>query len=141
MTNIKATLYDGSYHDVDSSEMAFKMAASLAFKKGIEEAKPVLLEPVMKLSIYVPEEYMGDIMGDITKCRGKVLGMEPVEDQPGMQQIIAEVPMSELSNFPTTLRSVTRGKGSFNVEYARYEEVPEIEVSKVIESIKTAENQ
>ena len=77
VTNIKATLYDGSYHDVDSSEMAFKMAASLAFRKGMEEAQPVLLEPIMSLKITIPEEYMGDVMGDINKRRGKILGMEP----------------------------------------------------------------
>ena len=77
VTNIKATLYDGSYHDVDSSEMAFKMAASIAFKKGMEEAKPVLLEPIMSLKITIPEEYMGDVMGDINKRRGKIIGMEP----------------------------------------------------------------
>ena len=79
VTNIKATLYDGSYHDVDSSEMAFKMAASIAFKKGMEEAQPILLEPIMSLKITIPEEYMGDVMGDINKRRGKILGMEPLE--------------------------------------------------------------
>ncbi|ABR50587.1 translation elongation factor G [Alkaliphilus metalliredigens QYMF] len=132
VTNIKATLYDGSYHDVDSSEMAFKIAASLAFKKGVEEAKPVLLEPVVKVNVFVPEEYMGDIMGDLNKRRGRILGMEP---QPkGAQLVIAEVPQSEMFKYATDLRSMTQARGSFQMEFSRYEEVPQSIAEKVVEA-------
>ena len=136
VVGLKATLYDGSYHPVDSSEMAFKTAASLAYKEGMPKASPVLLEPIVTLKAQLPDENMGDIMGDITKRRGRVLGMEPIEDQQGMQSIIAEVPLAEISDFPTVLRSVTRGKGAFTTEFARYEEVPEAVASKVIEAAK-----
>lgn len=131
VTNIKAVLYDGSYHDVDSSEMAFKMAASLAFKKGMEEAKPILLEPIMKLIITVPEEYMGDVMGDINKRRGKILGMEP--DNKGKQIIYAEAPQSETFKYAIDLRSMTQGRGYFEMELEKYNEVPQQLASKIIE--------
>ena len=134
MVGLKATLYDGSYHPVDSSEMAFKTAASLAYKEGIPKADPVILEPFETLNAKVPDENMGDIMGDVTKRRGRVLGMEPVEGEPGMQQITAEVPVAEMSDFPTVLRSATRGKGSFTTEFARYEEAPEAIAAKIIEA-------
>lgn len=130
VTNIKATLYDGSYHDVDSSEMAFKMAASIAFKKGMEEAQPILLEPVMKLTITVPEEYMGDVMGDINKRRGKILGMEP--DDKGRQVIYAEAPQSETFKYAIDLRSMTQGRGFFEMELEKYSEVPQQLASKII---------
>lgn len=130
VTNIKATLYDGSYHDVDSSEMAFKMAAGLAFKKGMEEAQPILLEPIMKLTITVPEEYMGDVMGDINKRRGKILGMEP--DDKGRQVIYAEAPQSETFKYAIDLRSMTQGRGFFEMELAKYNEVPQQLASKII---------
>ncbi|WP_018590455.1 elongation factor G [Terrisporobacter glycolicus] len=130
VTNIKATLYDGSYHDVDSSEMAFKMAASIAFKKGMEEAQPILLEPVMKLTITVPEEYMGDVMGDINKRRGKILGMEP--DEKGRQVIYAEAPQSETFKYAIDLRSMTQGRGFFEMELEKYSEVPQQLASKII---------
>ena len=130
VTNIKATLYDGSYHDVDSSEMAFKMAASQAFKKGMEEAQPILLEPIMKLTITVPEEYMGDVMGDINKRRGKILGMEP--DDKGRQVIYAEAPQSETFKYAIDLRSMTQGRGFFEMELEKYNEVPQQMVSKII---------
>ncbi len=136
MVGLKATLYDGSYHPVDSSEMSFKTAASLAYKEGIPKANPVILEPYGTLTALVPDDNMGDIMGDVTKRRGRVLGMEPVESQPGMQQITAEVPMAELSDFPTVIRSITRGKGSFTVEFARYEDAPEAIAAKIIEAHK-----
>ena len=132
VTNIKATLYDGSYHDVDSSEMAFKMAASIAFKKGIEQAQPILLEPIMKLKITVPEEYMGDIMGDINKRRGKILGMEP--DDRGKQIIYAEAPQAETFKYAIDLRSMTQGRGYFEMELEKYEEVPNAIAKKIIES-------
>ena len=129
VTNIKATLYDGSYHDVDSSEMAFKMAASLAFKKGMEEAQPILLEPIMKLTITVPEEYMGDVMGDINKRRGKILGMEP--DDKGKQVIYAEAPQSETFKYAIDLRSMTQGRGYFEMELEKYNEVPQQLATKI----------
>lgn len=127
---LKATLYDGSSHAVDSSEMAFKVAASLAYRKGLEEAQPILLEPIMKLEVLVPDEYMGDIIGDINKKRGRVLGMEP-ED--GMQKVMAEIPMSEIQRYSTDLKSMTQARGDFRSEFARYEEVPATEVPKIIE--------
>ncbi|MEG2985079.1 MAG: elongation factor G, partial [Peptostreptococcaceae bacterium] len=116
------TLYDGSYHDVDSSEMAFKLAASIAFKKGIEEAKPILLEPIMKLTIVVPDEYMGDIMGDINKKRGRILGMEPIDN--GKQVIYANAPQAETFKYAIDLRAMTQGRGYFEMELDKYEEVP-----------------
>ena len=132
VTNIKATLYDGSYHDVDSSEMAFKMAASIAFKKGIEQADPILLEPIMRLKIIVPEEYMGDIMGDINKRRGKILGMEP--DDKGKQVIYAQAPQAETFKYAIDLRSMTQGRGYFEMELEKYSELPSQLAQRVIES-------
>jgi len=116
--------------------MAFKIAASLAFKKGIEQAKPVLLEPIVKVNIVVPEEYMGDVMGDLNKRRGRILGMEP---QPkGAQLIIAEAPQSEMFKYAIDLRSMTQARGNFTMEFARYEEVPPMLSEKVVESAKMA---
>jgi elongation factor G len=119
---VKGILYDGSYHSVDSSEMAFKMAAMQAFKKGFMEATPVLLEPIMNLKVTVPEKYTGDIMGDLNKRRGRVLGMNPTSN--GKQVVEAEVPMLELTGYCTILRSITGGRGDFEYEFARYEQVP-----------------
>lgn len=130
---LKATLHDGSYHPVDSSEMAFKVAASIAYKKGLVEAQPVLLEPIMYVEIVVPEYYMGDIIGDINKKRGRVLGMESCSDN---QKIIAEVPQSEMFKYATDLKSMTQARGSFNMKFDRYEEVPATEVNKIIEESK-----
>ena len=127
---VKATLFDGSYHPVDSSEMAFKMAASIAYKKGIKEAKPILLEPIMHLEVVVPDSYMGDIMGDVNKKRGRVIGMEPCDKN---QKIIAEVPMAELFKYATDLRSMTQARGTFKSYFERYEEVPEVEFKKIIQ--------
>lgn len=134
VTNIRATLYDGSYHDVDSSEMAFKLAANIAFKKGMEQAEPILLEPIMKLKITVPEEYTGDVMGDINKRRGKILGVEP--DDKGKQVIYAQAPQSETFKYAIDLRSMTQGRGSFEMELDKYEEVPEYIAKKIIEDAK-----
>ena len=134
VTNIKATLYDGSYHDVDSSEMAFKLAANIAFKKGMEEAKPILLEPVMNLSIVVPEEYMGDVIGDINKKRGKVLGMEAFKNN--KEIIYAQAPQSETFKYAIDLRAMTQGRGYFEMELDHYEEVPEQLTQKIIENAK-----
>ncbi|MDO4545626.1 MAG: elongation factor G [Bacillota bacterium] len=130
VVNIKAVLYDGSYHDVDSNEMAFKIAASLAFKKGIAEAKPCLLEPVMKLEITVPDDYMGDVMGDMNKRRGKILGMEPQAG--GGQKLMAEAPQAELFDYAVVLRSMTQARGSFVMNFERYEEVPAQISQKII---------
>lgn len=134
VTNIKATLYDGSYHDVDSSEMAFKLAANIAFKKGMEQAQPILLEPIMKLIITVPEEYMGDIMGDINKKRGKILGIEPTEN--GKQIIYAQAPQAETFKYAIDLRAMTQGRGNFEMELEKYEEVPYQLAQKIILSSK-----
>lgn len=130
---LKATLHDGSFHPVDSSEMAFKIAASLAYKKGLAAANPVLLEPVMHVEVKVPDEYMGDVMGDINKKRGRVLGMEP-ED--GGKKIVAEVPLSEMTKYATDLKSMTQARGSFEMRFERYEEVPASEAAKIIENSK-----
>lgn len=134
MVGLKATLYDGSYHPVDSSEMAFKIAASLAYKNGIPKADPVILEPIGTLTVSMPEDKMGDMMGDITKRRGRVLGMESADNE--MQVLTAEVPMSEMGNFATAHRSITRGKGNFEIKFARYEQAPSDVAEKVIEDSK-----
>jgi elongation factor G len=130
MVGVKATLYDGSYHPVDSSEMSFKMAASLAFKNGIPNANPVLLEPIVTLNATCNDDAMGDIIGDINKRRGRVLGMTPNSD--GTQEIIAEVPEAEMTTFSTAMRQITQGRGSFTTEFARYERCPEHVAQKVI---------
>lgn len=130
---LRAILHDGSYHPVDSSEMAFKIAASLAYKKGLETALPILLEPIMHAEIIVPDEYMGDVIGDINKKRGKVLGMEPYK---GLEKVIAEVPQSEMFEYATDLRSITQARGEFNMHFERYEEVPGTEVDKIIANSK-----
>ena len=137
VVNVKAVLYDGSYHDVDSNEMAFKIAASLAFKKGIAEAKPCLLEPIMKLEIYVPDEYMGDVMGDMNKRRGKILGMEPQAD--GGQKLLALAPQAELFDYAIGLRAMTQARGSFVMTFEKYEEVPAHLANKIIEAHKAEE--
>ncbi len=133
MIGIKAVLYDGSFHPVDSSEMAFKIAGSMAFKKGALQAKPVLLEPIMDLTVVVPENYMGDIIGDLNKRRGRVLGMDQKD---GMQHIKAQVPMSEILRYATDLRSLTQGRGSFVSIFSHYEEVPAMIAEKIIAETK-----
>lgn len=122
VVGVKAVLYDGSYHPVDSSEMAFKVAALQAFKKGIMEASPILLEPIASLKVVVPDKYTGDIMGDLNKRRGRVLGMNPTEH--GYQEIVADIPYMELYGYNTDLRSMTGGSGTFSYEFARYEQTP-----------------
>lgn len=122
VVGVKAVLYDGSYHPVDSSEMAFKVAATQAFKKGFMEANPVLLEPIAALKVVVPDQYTGDIMGDLNKRRGRVLGMNPTEN--GKQEIVADIPYTELYGYNTDLRSMTGGAGVFSYEFARYEQAP-----------------
>ena len=122
VVGVKATLYDGSYHPVDSSEMAFKMATILAFKKGFMEASPVLLEPIISMKVTVPDKYTGDVMGDLNKRRGRVLGMNP--DHEGNTIIEADVPLLEIYGYSTVLRSMTGGSGTFSYEFARYEQTP-----------------
>ena len=138
VVGLKATLLDGSYHPVDSSEMAFIMAAKLAYKAAMPEAGPVILEPIHTLKAHVPNDNTGDIMGDVTKRRGRVLGMEPDED--GLQTIIAEVPLAELANFPTFIRQTTQGRVWFTTEFARYETLPEMLVPAVVEQAKKLGN-
>ena len=134
MVGIKATLYDGSYHPVDSSEMAFKMAASVAFKDGIPQASPVLLEPIGTLKVLVPDEMLGDVIGDINKRRGRIIGMNPAENK--LQEIIGEVPMAEMADFATAMRSITQGTATFTLEPTRYEEVPAMITQKIIDANK-----
>lgn len=134
VVNIKAVLYDGSYHAVDSNENAFKMAASIAFKKGMEAAKPTLLEPVMSMEITVPDANMGDVIGDVNKRRGKILGMEQAKS--GYQKVIAEAPASELFSYAMDLRSMTQARASFTMKFDRYDELPAHMHEKVIEDAK-----
>ena len=129
--NFKATLYDGSYHPVDSNDLSFKLAAILAFKAGMEKAKPVLLEPFVRMEIRIPEEYMGDVMGDLNKRRGRVLGMDHTET--GEQLLLAEVPEAEILKYSIDLRALTQGRGEFEYEFVRYEEVPENISKRIIE--------
>lgn len=129
MVGVKATLFDGSYHPVDSSEMSFKTAASLAYKEGIPKAMPVLLEPILTVTATVNDEAMGDVIGDINKRRGRMLGMTPSGD--GSQEIMAEVPESEMSTFSTAMRQMTQGRGSFTTAFARYDRCPEHIAQKI----------
>lgn len=130
MVGLKTTLYDGSYHPVDSSEMAFKTAASLAFKAAMPNANVAILEPVGTLTVILPNDNLGDIMGDVTKRRGRVLGTNPADGT--MQELVAEVPMAEMGDFTTVLRSITAGRGSYSLEFARYEQAPQPIADKVI---------
>ena len=136
VVNVRVTLYDGSYHSVDSSEMAFKIAASMAFKKGFVDANPILLEPIMNVEITVPEAYMGDVIGDMNKRRGRILGMEP---QGGQEIIRAQAPLAEMFSYGIDLRSMTQGRGSFSMEFDHYEEVPAQIAEQVIAESKKSE--
>ena len=136
VVNLKADLYDGSYHDVDSNEISFKLAAKLAYKNGLPGANPVLLEPVGELKISVPEYMMGDVMGDITKRRGRVMGMTPDEDRKGYTIIEAEAPTAEMMDYTIVLRAMTQGRGSYTFKFIRYEEVPASEAQKIIAKAK-----
>jgi elongation factor G len=137
MVGLRAKLYDGSSHSVDSSEMAFKTAARIAYRKGCSEASPVLLEPILSVEVLVPDEYMGDVMGDVSKRRGRIMGMNQVD---GQQQVLAEVPMSEMAKYATDLRSMTQARGSFTTAFARYEEVPAEVAQKIIDSAEKVED-
>jgi elongation factor G len=130
--DVKATLYDGSYHDVDSNEMAFKIAGSMAFKKGALEATPVLLEPMMSVEVITPEENMGDVVGDLNRRRGMIDGMD---EAPGnMKQVKAQVPLAEMFGYATALRSATQGRASYSMEFSQYSEAP----SNVTDAVMTA---
>ena len=128
---LKATLYDGSFHDVDSSEMAFKIAGSMALKEGALKAKPVLLEPVMKVEVVTPEEHMGDVVGDLNRRRGIIQGMDEI---PAGKVVRSEVPLSEMFGYATDVRSQTQGRASFSMEFLKYAEVP----NNIAEQLKTA---
>ena len=130
VVGVKATLYDGSYHPVDSSEMAFKMATILAFKKGFMDASPVLLEPIVSMKVTVPDKFTGDVMGDLNKRRGRILGMNPLEG--GRQELVADIPLASLIGYSTDLRSMTGGSGEFSYEFSRYEQMPADAQEKVL---------
>lgn len=136
VVGLRATLYDGSYHPVDSSEMAFKLAANIAYKTGMPQAGPVLLEPIGTLSATVPDSNTGDVMGEVNKRRGRIMGMNPGAS--GMQVVEAEVPMAEMHDFTTFIRQVTQGRGSFTFTFTRYEEAPAQVAQKVVEAAKAA---
>jgi len=134
---VKATLFDGSYHAVDSNEISFKLAARLAFKNCLEDAKPTLLEPIMKLEIILKDDYVGDVMGDINKRRGQVSGMEPIAG--GKQRIIAEVPESEIISYTLDLQAMTQGTGAYQREFVRYDEVPNSMLTKLVQELNREE--
>ena len=130
--DVRVTLYDGSYHDVDSSEMAFKIAGSMGFREGALKADPAILEPMMKVEVVTPEEYMGDVMGDLNRRRGLVGGME---DAPAGKIIRAEVPLSEMFGYATDLRSATQGRATYSMEFAKYAEAPKSVVDAVVNRV------
>jgi len=133
VVNLKATLVDGSYHDVDSSEMSFKLAARLAYKSGLPQASPVLLEPISQVKVFIPDDYLGDIMGDMNKRRGRIISIDPDD---GIQVVTAEVPTSEMAKYATDLKSMTSGRGWYSIEFARYEQAPQVIADKVIADAK-----
>ena len=132
VVNLAANLYDGSYHDVDSNEISFKLAAAIAYREGLPKAQPVILEPVGALKVYIPENYVGDVMGDLNKRRGRVMGIEPVDDGNGTQAVLAEVPFAEMTDYVIALRASTQGRGRFDFDFVRYEEVPQNLTDKII---------
>jgi len=121
MVDVKVELVDGSYHDVDSSEMAFKIAGSMAFKEGFAKAKPVLLEPIMNVEVVTPEEYSGDVIGDLNRRRGQITGMD---ESPSGKIVTADVPLAEMFGYATTVRSMSQGRATFTMEFKKYVEVP-----------------
>jgi elongation factor G len=129
VVDIRATIYDGSYHDVDSSEMAFKIAGSMAFQEGVKRGKPIILEPIMKVEVTTPEEFMGDVMGDLNSKRGRI---QQMDERAGVKLVDAFVPLSEMFGYATSLRSMTQGRASYSMEFDHYEEVP----GNVAEEIK-----
>ena len=131
MLDVKVTLYDGSFHDVDSNEMAFKVAGSMGFKKGAMEASPVLLEPMMKVEVTTPEENMGDVVGDLNRRRGMIDGMD--EGPAGLKIVNASVPLAEMFGYATDLRSATQGRASYSMEFKQYAEAPKAVADSIIE--------
>ena len=140
VVNLKADLYDGSYHDVDSNEISFKLAAKLAYKNGLPNASPVLLEPVGELKVSVPENMVGDVMGDLNKRRGRVMGMNPDADRKGYTIVEAEAPYAEMMEYTIILRAMTQGRGSYTYKFIRYEEVPQNEAQKIIANAKVEDD-
>ena len=136
MVNLAANLYDGSYHDVDSNEISFKLAAGIAYREGLPKAKPVILEPVGALKVYIPDNYVGDILGDLNKRRGRVMGIEPDEAAQDIQVITAEVPYGEMTDYVISLRAATQGRGRFDFDFIRYDEVPASLTEKIIADAK-----
>ncbi len=132
VVHLAADLYDGSYHDVDSNEISFKLAAGIAYREGLPKAGPVILEPVGALKVYIPDNYVGDVMGDLNKRRGKVMGIEPCDDGSELQVVLAEVPFSEMTDYVITLRASTQGRGRFDFDFIRYDEVPASLTDKII---------
>jgi elongation factor G len=132
VVDVKVTLYDGSYHDVDSSEMAFKIAGSMGFKAGAQNASPVLLEPIMKVEVVTPEDYLGDVMGDLNRRRGITHGMD---DSPSGKIIRAEVPLAEMFGYSTDLRSATQGRATYSMEFEKYSEAPANIADAVIKKV------
>jgi elongation factor G len=135
MVDVRVTLYDGSYHDVDSSDMAFKIAGSMGFKNAVEKARPVILEPIMLMEVTVPDECMGDVIGDLNSRRGRVLGVDSIGHS---QTIKAQVPMAEVLKYAQDLHSMTSGRGGFHLEFYRYEELPPHLAEKIIKEAKAA---
>ncbi|MCH8981519.1 elongation factor G, partial [candidate division KSB1 bacterium] len=135
LVDVRATLLDGSYHDVDSSEMAFKVAGSMALKNAVSKAGPVLMEPIMDVEVVVPEEYMGEVMGDLNGRRGKIRGIFPRKDA---QVISASAPLSEMFGYATSLRSLTQGRAIFTLQFAKYDVAPKAVSEKVVESVNAA---
>jgi elongation factor G len=121
VVDVKVTLFDGSYHDVDSDEISFRMAAIFGFKDGFRRAKPIILEPIMKVEVVTPEDYMGDVIGDLNRRRGQIMGMD---DTPAGKTVTAEVPLSEMFGYATTVRSMSQGRATFTMEFGKYMEVP-----------------
>ena len=136
--DMKVTLYDGSFHPVDSSEMAFKIASAQAFKKGMLDGSPVLLEPIMNLTVTVPDSYTGDIIGDLNTKRARVLGMNPEQ---GINVIQAQAPLAEVLRYAIDLRSMTQGRGTFTMQFSHYEHVPALQAQKIIAAHKAAAKQ
>ncbi|MBO7304380.1 MAG: elongation factor G, partial [Clostridia bacterium] len=140
VVNLAANLYDGSYHDVDSNEISFKLAAAIAYREGLPKAQPVILEPVGELKVRIPDNYVGDVMGDLNKRRGRVMGIEPTHDGSSAQMILAEVPFGEMTDYVIALRAMTQGRGRFDFDIVRYEEVPASLTDKIIADAKQSAN-
>jgi elongation factor G len=135
VVDIKVTIYDGSYHDVDSNEMAFKIAGSMGFKAGCEKASPVILEPIMAVEVETPEDYMGDVIGNLNSRRGRI---ENMEDRSGSKIVTAKVPLAEMFAYSTTLRSMTQGRASYTMQFSHYEEAPRNVAEEIIAKAKGA---